>query len=354
MPSRDVARVTIVIAATLLFLYCVYLMRHVVFLVGISAFLAVAMEPGVTFLQRVTKSRAAAVGVMILAIILFVTLFIASIAPPIVRQTNNFIDSLPELRQDLEDRTTTLGDLQRRFDITGKLDDAAQNLTGSLADLPKYFGSVLGFVADFLVILFLALYFLLHAPTMKAEGVRLLPPERRRQAAHFVDVVFTRVGGWMQGNILVSVIAGIVSFIALFAIGVPYPAALAMWVAIADLIPMVGAMLGAVVCVTVAFFAGLVPGILTTAFFLVYQQVENYLIAPRVMRRAVDVSAVAVIIAALVGGSLLGPVGVLLAVPAAASLKVIAHELWLDRELLETAASISTEGSLPEAPKLGP
>lgn len=338
MESRDVFRATLVVVATLVGLYALYLLRHVLFLVGISAFLAVAMEPGVTFLQRLTKSRAAAVGVMVVLIVAFVALFVASIAPPIIDQTENFIESLPELREDLEDRTTTLGNLERRFNLTGRINDMAENLSGSLTHLPGVFGTVFGFIADLLVVLVLTLYFLLNAPAMKEEGIRLLPPDRRRRTAHFIDVVFRRVGGWMQGNLLVSFIAGIVSFIGLLLIGVPYPAALAMWVAIADLIPMVGAMLGAVVCITVAFFTGVVPGIITTIFFLIYQQIENYVIGPRVMRRTVDVSAVAVIIAALVGGTLLGPVGILLAVPAAASLKVIANELWLDRDPAEQPA----------------
>lgn len=312
-------------------LWVLYQIRRVLLLVGIALFIALALEPAVSFIQKWLKSRTAAVAIMVTLIVLFVALFFASIGPPIVEQTQNFIDSAPELKESLEDSSTPLGRLERQFQLTDRLEDAARGLSSSVSGVPRLFGRVFGFVADSLVVLVLSVYFLLHAPAIKREGIRLLPEEKRKRTAHISEIVFSKVGGWMEGNLLISAIAGVVSFAALALIGVPYPAALAMWVAIADLIPMVGAMLGAIVCVTVAFFSGLGPGIATAIFFLVYQQIENYVIGPRVMKRTVDVSAASVIIAALIGGTLLGAVGVLLAVPAAASLKVIANELWIQK-----------------------
>ncbi|MGI8425753.1 MAG: AI-2E family transporter [Actinomycetota bacterium] len=328
MPTRDVVRITLVVAATALGLFALYRIRHVLLLVGIAAFLALALEPGVTFLQKRLKSRSLAVGLMITMILLFVGLFFASVAPPIVRQTQSLVRQFPELkRTTLDDPTTPLGRIEKQFNVTERLEKGSKTLTRSVSSLPRVFGTIVGYIADFLVVLVLTIYFLLHSPAIKKEGVKLMPKASRKRTAQVSEIVFAKVGGWMEGNALISVIAGIVSFIGLIVIGVPYPAALAMWVAIADLIPMVGAMLGAVVCVTVAFFGGIVPGVATAIFFLVYQQIENYLIGPRVMKRAVDVSPASVIISALVGGTLLGPVGVLLAVPAAASLKVIANEV---------------------------
>lgn len=327
MPTRDVIRITLAIAATLFGLFLLYRIRHVLMLIGVAAFLALALEPGVTFLQKHLKARGAAVGVMIALIIAFLGLFFASVVPPIVRQSQSFVDNVPELRESLEDASTPLGRLERQFRLTQKLEEGAKDLAGSLSGLPGVFGTVFGLIADLLVVLFLTLYFLLHAPAIKQEGIRLMPERKRKRTAQVAEVVFSKVGGWMEGNIVISLIAGIVSFAALALIGVPYAAPLAMWVAIADLIPMVGAMLGAAVCVVVAFFSGVGHGIAASIFFLVYQQIENYLIGPRVMKRTVDVSAASVIIAALIGGTLLGPVGVLLAVPAAASIKVIASEV---------------------------
>lgn len=296
-------------------------------LVGVAAFLALALEPGVTLLQNKLKSRGAAVAAVIVLILAFLAVFFASIVPPIVRQSQSFVENVPELRESLKDASTPLGRLERQFKLTSKLEQGAEDLAGSLSSLPGVFGTVFGLIADLLVVLVLTLYFLLHAPAIKREGIRLMPEDKRKRTAEISEVVFSKVGGWMEGNIVISFIAGIVSFAALALIGVPYVAPLAMWVAIADLIPMVGAMLGAAVCVIVAFFSGVRQGVITSIFFLVYQQIENYVIGPRVMKRTVDVSAASVIIAALVGGTLLGPVGVLLAVPAAASIKVVASEM---------------------------
>ncbi|MGH2770346.1 MAG: AI-2E family transporter [Actinomycetota bacterium] len=329
MRSREIVRITLVVAATLLGLYLLSRVRSVILLVGIAAFLAVALEPGVTFLQRLVRFRGLAVMMMVILVVLAIGGFVASVVPPITRQAQNLVENLPAYSRQLQDSSTPLGRLEQRFRIRERVESAVEEASSAVTGLGAVFGTVVGAVANLLIVLVLSLYFLINAPRMKREGLRLLPASRRQRGAALVDKIFAKVGGWMQGNILVSVIAGVVSFIALLILGVPYPAALAMWVAITDLIPMVGAMLGALVCVVVAFFTDVTTGVLTLIFFLIYQQVENYLISPRVMKRTLDVSPVAVILAALIGGSLLGPIGVLLAVPAAASIKVAAQELWL-------------------------
>ncbi|MGH2773178.1 MAG: AI-2E family transporter [Actinomycetota bacterium] len=332
MASRDVIRITLTVAGTLMVLWVLWLVREVLLLIGVAAFLALAMEPAVTFFQRFVKSRGLAVAGVVVLILAFLTLFFAAIGPPIVAQTDRLIDNLPELGEDLRDDSTLLGRLERQFDLTERLQDAAGKVSQAVARVPSFVGTVFGLVADFLVVMVLTIYFLLNAPEIKKGGIKLLPPGKQKKTAEVSDLVFAKVGGWMEGVLLIAFIAGVISFVVLAVLGVPYPAALAMWVAIADMIPMVGAMLGAVVCITVAFFTGAVPGVVATIFFLIYQQVENYVIAPRVMKRSVDVSAAAVIIAVLVGGTLLGPIGVLLAVPAAASLKVIAQQTWLNKQ----------------------
>jgi predicted PurR-regulated permease PerM len=138
-----------------------------------------------------------------------------------------------------------------------------------------------------------------------------------------------RIGGYVSGNIATSVIAGIASYIFLRILGVPFAAALAMWVGIADLIPTVGATLGALAAVAVAFLgSGVADGVATVIFFIIYQQVENYFIVPRVMKRAVDLSPAAVIVSVLIGGGLAGFAGALLALPLAAAAKVIIRDVW--------------------------
>lgn len=328
MRNRDVVRATVLVALTLFGLWLVYALRHVVLLAGVSAFIAIALEPGVTFIQRFVRSRAVAVAIMLFALVLSVAAFIASVAPPISTQVASLIDNIPEYSRALQDENTTVGRLFTRYNVPERLQSVVGDASSFAKSIGTVFGTVASVITNFLIVLVLTLYFLINAPRIKREGLRLLPPARRARAAAVIDKVFGKVGGWMEGNILISVIAGIVAFAGLLLIGVPYPHALAMWVAIADLIPMVGAMLGALVCTVVAAIAlGPVKGAITLAFFLAYQQIENYVIQPRVMTKTVDISPATVILAAMAGGTLLGPIGVLLAVPAAASIKVVANEL---------------------------
>lgn len=328
LKNRDVVRITLLVAVTVFGLWLVYALRHVVLLAGVSAFLAIALEPSVTFIQRLVRSRGLAVAMMLIALVLAITAFVASVVPPISAQVSNLVDNIPEYSKTLQDEHTTVGRLFTRYDVPDRLRAVVGNASTWTKGIGSVFGTVASVITNSLVVMVLTLYFLINAPRIKREGLRLLPPGRRARTAAVADKVFGKVGGWMEGNILISVIAGIVGFVGLLLIGVPYPHALAMWVAIADLIPMVGALLGALVCTAVAAIAlGPVKGAITLVFFLAYQQIENYLIQPRVMKRTVDVSPATVIISAMAGGTLLGPIGVLLAVPAAASIKVVANEM---------------------------
>jgi predicted PurR-regulated permease PerM len=138
----------------------------------------------------------------------------------------------------------------------------------------------------------------------------------------------SRIGGYVSGNLLISVIAGTLAFAVLELLGVPFAAALGFWVAIADLVPSVGAMLGAVLCVLVASFSSGGHAIAVAAYFVVYQRVENYFILPRIMTKAINLSAPTVIVTLLVGGSLAGLEGALIALPIAAAVKVVLREVW--------------------------
>jgi predicted PurR-regulated permease PerM len=155
--------------------------------------------------------------------------------------------------------------------------------------------------------------------------VRLFPRQQRPRAAQAVNVVVDKVGGYMIGNLIISLFAGVSSFICLIVLDVPFALPLAVFVALADLIPMLGATIGAVGCVLVALLSGnLWPdAVVVLLFFVLYQQLENYVIAPRVLRNTVNMSSVAILLAALIGGSVLGVVGALMAIPIVAAGKVL-------------------------------
>jgi predicted PurR-regulated permease PerM len=176
-------------------------------------------------------------------------------------------------------------------------------------------------------------------PRIRTGLVRLFPVERRPRAHQVVDLVVDKVGGYMIGNIIISIIAGVASFVAFTVLGVPFAVPLAFVVAICDLIPMIGATLGAVIGVSVALFTShLATTVLVAAFFLGYQQLENYLIAPRVLRTTVELGAAAVLVAGLIGAAVLGLIGALMAIPVAAAFNVLLNERLVAHE---TAAGIA-------------
>jgi predicted PurR-regulated permease PerM len=195
-----------------------------------------------------------------------------------------------------------------------------------------------------LTVVVLTIYFLLGLERGHSAGQRIVAGEHADRNSRILDESLERIGGYVSGNIFISIIAGTLAFLVLEILGVPFAAALAVWVAIADLIPGVGAMLGAVVCVIVALFSSVGDGIAVAVYFIVYQRVENYLILPRVMTKAIDLSAPAVIITLLIGSSLAGLAGALIALPIAAALKVIVRELW-PRVAPPTATGSATSGS---------
>jgi predicted PurR-regulated permease PerM len=156
---------------------------------------------------------------------------------------------------------------------------------------------------------------------------RSIPRTRRARVGLLTDEILNRVGGYVLGNLATSVVAGVTTFVWLVAFGIPYPVALAMFVAITDLIPLVGATIGAIGVAVVALFHGVVPGIATGAYYVAYQQFENYVLQPRVMKRTVDVAPVVTIVAALLGAALMGIIGALIAVPLAAAIQLLLTEV---------------------------
>lgn len=336
-PSTGVvAHITLVVVGTLILLYGLYLVRSILVLVLVALFLAIGLDPAVRFIQRGREGRGLAVVVVFLGALLVIGGFLAAVIPPLVRQTIRLAQQVPDFAERLSDRSTWFGDLNQRFDIADRVRDAVNDVPSLVAGSA---GRALGFarsvgstIFSFVTVMVLTIYFLLDLPKLVDGAARLVAKSRRQRIQEHSQVVFRSISNYILGNIATSVIAGVISFIGFTLLGVPYALPLAMWVAIADLIPLVGATIGAVPAVVVAYFDSLGTGIGTTIFCLLYQQFENYVVQPRVMREAVNISAAAVMLAALAGATLLGFVGALIAIPVAASIKVIAQQVWLPRQ----------------------
>jgi predicted PurR-regulated permease PerM len=191
---------------------------------------------------------------------------------------------------------------------------------------------VFGAVFSAITVLTLTLYFMSSLNSMKAAALRAVPRSRRARVAVLADDILGRIGGYVGGALTIAAIAGVTSFVVLLSFGVPYPVALALVVLFTDLIPVVGATLGAIVVTAVAFTEGPHVGIPIAIFYLVYQQVENYVLYPRIMKRSVDVSPAVTIVAVLIGATLMGIVGALLAIPIAAAIQLIMVEVFVPRQ----------------------
>lgn len=327
------------VAAGILVIYAIAKMivavQNVLILILVSMILAIGFQPAVASLERRGMKRGLAVSAISLAGFLVVAGFLALIVPTIIRQLGQLVDQAPDYLSRAQQDNGFIADLNERFKLMEKLRTLGEDIPSTALSLVRSFTSL---VFNTLTVVILTLYFTTSLPKLRHSVAALLRRRDRENFERILEESTQRVGGYVLGNLLISLIAGVVSFVALLVIGVPYAAALAFWVALADLIPTIGAILGALAAVIVAAFAGVPELVATIVFFAVYQQVENYVVAPRVMRKAIEMSAAAVIVAVLIGGSLAGFIGALLALPAAAVIKVVVRELYIEDRLEEVRA----------------
>lgn len=304
--------------------YVLYRARSVALSVFLGFFLATGFEPVLQRLEARGLRRGYAVLVFLLVAVAFVIGFVWLALAPAVGQLAEFIRNVPDLVERLSDRNNWVGrhlnDPQVKEQVQQAVSRVPAFLTQSVGAVFGVLGTILGGLFSAFTILALMIYFMLAMPRIREFAARALGESER--VAVMYDAM-GKVGGYVTGQLTVSTIAGIVAYIYLAVAGVPYAAVLAIAVAMLDAVPQVGATLGALLCSLVALTESVTLGLLTLGFFVLYQQVENYFIAPRVFARAVELSPVAVFIAVLTGGSLAGFVGALTALPAMAALKVV-------------------------------
>jgi predicted PurR-regulated permease PerM len=339
------ARATLTVVAVLALLAAAWSVRNILLLVLVATVLAVGLDPQVRWLQRRRVSRAWAVTIIGLLGVGFLALFAWLVIPQAVRQAQELARDFPSYVDRLRTSTGALGTLEAKYHLSQRLQQASSQLPDlAIGKIPSITAGAGSVIVNTLTVVVLTIYFLLGLERGHSAGQRIVAGEHADRNSRILDESLERIGGYVSGNIFISVIAGTLAFLVLEILGVPFAAALAVWVAIADLIPGVGAMLGAVVCVIVALFSSVGDGIAVAIYFIVYQRVENYLILPRVMTKAIDLSAPAVIITLLIGSSLAGLAGALIALPIAAALKVIVRELW-PRVAPSATADSATSGA---------
>lgn len=308
--------------------------QQVLVLLLVAAFLALGLDPSVSALERRGRSRGASIAIVFLAVILFFVAFVAAIVPLLVHQATTLTQQLPDYLNQLQNNAQ-VAKLDRRLHFLSKMQDYLRRPDFGTKAFGGFVGIgrvVLSTTLSALTVLILTLYLLGSLPTIKETAYRLMPRSRRARVQLLGDEILGKVGGYVAGALTIAATAGGCALAFLLVTQAPYPLALAMLVAITDLIPLIGATVGAIAVTIICLFASIPLGIASLFFFVAYQQLENYLIYPRVMGRTVDVSPAATIIAALVGGALLGVLGALLAIPLAAAISLILHEVVMPRQ----------------------
>ena len=304
-------------------------------LIVVSLFLAAGLDPAVRFFERRGMRRSYAVLTVIVIVLAALALFLVAIVPVIADQVRSLTDNVPRWLDQLQ-RNRQVQRLDDQYDIIAKIQDyvTAGDFAGALFGGAVGVGlAVLGALFNGFIVTVLTLYFLASLKTTKAAIYRLAPASRRDRVSRLGDRVVRSVGGYVSGAFIVAMCAGISSLIFLFVVGLgQYAVALAFVVALLDVIPMIGATIGAVIVTAIAFAEDWKIGVACAIFYIVYQQVENYVIYPRVMSKSVDVPGAVTVIAALTGAALFGVVGALLAIPTAASILMLTREVWVRRQ----------------------
>jgi predicted PurR-regulated permease PerM len=297
-------------------------------LLFIALFLAIGLNPAVSRLRKWGIPRGGAVAIVALTVVGLLAGGIIALIPPLVTQTTQLINNVPDYIESLQ-RNQTVNDLVQRYDIVNKVSSALNagtvgNAVGGVVGGAKL---VFGTIFNLLTVLVLTIYFMAAFDRIREGGYALVPASRRTRVRLLTDEILSKVGAYMVGALAIAVVAGASSFVLAMILGLAYPFALAVVVAICDLIPQIGATLGAVIVSLVGLASSLTDGIVCIVFFIIYQQVENYLIYPTVMRRSVKVSDVAAVVAALLGVALFGVIGALVAIPMVAAVQLIMREV---------------------------
>jgi len=304
-------------------------------LIVVAFFIAAGLNPSVEWIEGRGVRRRWAVTTVIVAVIIAVTLFFVAIVPVITDQVASITENAPGWLDRLQNNQR-VQDLDEEYQIIDKIRDYVTDgdFVSTLFGGALGFGlAVLGALFNGFIILVLTLYFLSSLAQTKTAFYRLAPASRRERVTRLGDKIIRSVGGYVSGAFIVAMFAGGSSLIFLFVVGLgEYAVALSFVVALLSVIPMIGATIGAVIVSAIAFAEDPKIGIACVIFYVIYQQVENYGIYPRVMSKSVDVPGAVTVIAALIGAALLGVVGALLAIPTAAALLMLTREVFVRRQ----------------------
>lgn len=339
LAPKAILRSVLIIVAVIIALYLIIQLRTPLTWLIIAAFIAVPLATLAGRLEQFMP-RWLAIVLVYIGLILTPIGLGAILVPPLVTEGNNLVNDLPGYAQDITEfveNNSRLREIEAEYDVTSKLEEEAEKLPGRIGDAATILQNVgFGIVSSLfaiLTILVLSVFMVASGPGWARRIIELQPPERAEQLDRVMRRIAAAVGGYFAGALAVAFVAGITSYVAMKVLGVPFAGPLAVMSGLASLIPMVGATIASVIVGIVTLFTDFPTTTIIWALWAVlYQQFENHLIQPQIQKRTVNVSPFITIVAVLLGGTLLGILGALLAIPVAASIQILIHEWWMSRQ----------------------
>ena len=335
MPVRTIlATIGLVLAAGLA-LYLVVETRRVLTWIVIAAFFAVALYPLAAWVQRRilgSRRRALATFLVFLVVLLAFVGLVAAFVFPLVDEGTKFAGQLPELIDEARAGQGAVGRLLERTNVLEWVEDNQDRIdsfvSGLTAPAAGVLRSVATGIAGAVTVFVLAYLMVLEGPKVVAAAIGVFPPATGARIQRVGTDCAKSVTGYITGNLLISVICGVLTYVVLLILGIPFAGLIALFVGIADLVPLVGATIGGAVGVIAGFLHSVPAGIVVLVFFVLYQQLENHVLQPMIFARTVKLNPLTVIVAILLGVDLLGVLGALLAIPVAGIVQVILRDVW--------------------------
>lgn len=330
--NRTVIRVLLLVIASLFVLGAIKAAAHALVLIFAAFFLALALNAPVHWISehlpgKKRGNRSLGTAISFLIVIAFLAGFIASLVPPLVRQTNNFIKAVPQIVEDTRKEDSGLGEFVRKYNLEDQANKFSDQLSGRLQDASSTavtgVTKISGSIFSMLTILVLAFMMLIEGPRWIELGRGLLPKKKQPHADALMEDMYRVVKGFVNGQVFLAALASIMILVPLLILGVGYPVALMVIVFICGLIPLVGHTIGAVIVSLVALFTSPIAALIILAYYILYQQIENYVIQPRVQSNSTNMSPLLVFGSVIIGVSFGGLLGGLVAIPVAGSLRIL-------------------------------
>lgn len=352
--THTLLRTVGVFAGAILLYWAITKSAHSLSLVGIAFFLALALNSPVRWVARhlpgkMHGNRNLATLVSISIVVLLLAGFLFAIVPPLAKQTTNFVRGMPQIIRDARDQNTPVGSFVRRHNLEGQIDNLSDQLTDRLNSVGSSAVNIVSKIGSSIVaaltVLVLMVMMLLEGPRWKLLLERLVPPHKRPRVNQLGRDMSKVIQGYVNGQVTLAAIAAVLIVPVLFLMGVSYPVALMVIVFICGLIPMVGHTIGAIICTTVAMFTSLPSALVVLGYYILYQQIENYAVQPRVQANSTNMSPLLVFVAVILGANFGGLLGALVAIPIAGCLRILALDYLEQRDILsgKTVKAIKTD-----------